>query len=135
MKASIPRREIAFLVVGATNLLIGLALFALLLHLFGDRMHYLGILGLTYAISITSAFALYRRFVFKVKHQVLVDFVRFCIVQMGGVVVNGVALPLFVEAFGLPVLPAQIVSLGIVVVMNYVGHRWFSFRRKHPHDH
>lgn len=134
MRALLRRREVAFLMVGAFNMAIGLGLFAVLLHFFGDRMHYLAILGLTYALSITSAFFMHRRFVFKVKSQVLVDFVRFCIVQLGAVILNAVVLPILVEAFDLPVFPAQVVSLGIVVVLSYLGHLWFSFHRKATPD-
>lgn len=134
MRAALQRREVAFLVVGALNMAIGLSLFAALLYFFGDRLHYLTILALTYALSITSAFVMHRRFVFKVRNQVLVDFVRFCIVQLGAVGLNAVALPVLVEAVGLPVLPAQVVSLGIVVVLSYAGHLWFSFHRKAAPD-
>jgi putative flippase GtrA len=134
MRRLLQRREVAFLVVGAFNMAIGLGLFAVLLHFLGDRMHYLAVLGLTYALSITSAFVMHRRFVFKVKSQVLVDFVRFCIVQLGAVVLNALVLPLLVEAAGLPVLPAQVLSLGIVVVLSYAGHLWFSFHRRATPD-
>jgi len=134
VRTLLQRREFAFLVVGAFNMAIGLSLFAALLHFLGDQMHYLAILGLTYALSIASAFFMHRRFVFKVKSHVLVDFVRFCIVQLGAVALNAVVLPILVEAFGLPVFPAQVVSLGIVVVLSYLGHLWFSFRRKTPLD-
>jgi putative flippase GtrA len=130
VRTLLQRREFAFLVVGAFNMALGLSLFAVLLYVLGDQMHYLGVLGLTYALSIASAFFMHRRFVFKVKNQVLVDFVRFCIVQLGAVALNAVVLPILVEAFGLPVFPAQVVSLGIVVVLSYLGHLWFSFHRK-----
>ena len=42
---------------------------------------------------------------------------------------NAVLLPLLVEVVHLPVLPAQVLALGLVVVTSYFGHALISFRR------
>lgn len=134
MRALIQRREFAFLVVGGINLVIAIVLFAALLHTVGAYVHYMVVLALTYVLSISSAFYLQRRFVFKVRHQWITDFVRFCLVQSVGAGLNAVLLPLLVEVAHVPVLPAQVVALGLVALYSYFGHLFFSFRRTEPAD-
>jgi putative flippase GtrA len=123
------RREFAFLLVGAINTAVGLAAFAALFSLWGDTLHYMGALVLAYAIGILVAFVLHRRFVFHVQGNVVVDFLRFTAVQGLSFAINAVALPILVEIAGLPVLPAQVLAMGLVVVSSYFGHLLFSFRR------
>lgn len=117
------------MVVGGINTLVGLASFWLLFHYFGATLHYMGALVGAYAIAIMGAFLLHRRFVFKVRGQFFVDLVRFTLVQLGALGLNALLLPLFVEGVGVPVIPAQVLSLVLVVMGSYVGHLAFSFRR------
>lgn len=123
------RREVAFLLVGATNTLLGLAVFTVLYYTWGGTLHYLGSLVLAYAVGILVGFVLHRRLVFRVEGNVLMDFVRFTSVQATSLALNTALLPALVEIVGLPVLPAQVISLAIVVVASYFGHLLFSFRR------
>lgn len=123
------RREVLFLIVGGTNTLLGLAVFALLYSLWGDTLHYLGALVLAYAVGIAVGFTLQRRFVFRVEGNVLLDLLRYTGVQCVALALNSAVLPVLVEAAGVPVLPAQVVSLVVVVVATYFGHLLFSFRR------
>jgi putative flippase GtrA len=123
------RRELAFMLVGGLNTGLGLAVFAVLFALFGDRLHYLGALVLAYAIAMTVAFVLHRRFVFHVRGRVLLDFVRFVTVQAGSFGLNALLLTGFVELLHAPVLPAQAVALGLTVCCSYFAHLLFSFRR------
>ncbi|MEX0429643.1 GtrA family protein [Nocardioides sp. DS6] len=131
--ALLRRREVAFLLVGGTNTLLGLAAFTALYYLWGDTLHYLGSLVLAYAVGIIVGFVLHRRFVFRVEGNVLVDLLRFTSVQVTSLALNAALLPLMVEVVHLPVVPAQVVSLALVVVASYFGHLLFSFRR--PADH
>ncbi len=127
--ALLRRRELAFMLVGGLNTALGLAVFAVLFALFGDRLHYLGALVLAYAIAMTVAFVLHRRFVFHVRGRVLLDFVRFVTVQAGSFGLNALLLTGFVELLHAPVLPAQAVALGLTVCCSYFAHLLFSFRR------
>jgi putative flippase GtrA len=129
------RREAAFLVVGGINTAVGLAAFALFEWWLGDVAPYLVNLLLAYGVGIAVGFFLHRRFVFQVRGNVLVDLVRYCGVQAGAFALNAAILPLLVEVVGLPVLPAQVLSLGTVVVASWFGHSLVSFRRpagQHP---
>jgi len=129
--ALLRRREIAFLLVGGTNTLLGLAVFTALYYTWGGTLHYLGALVLAYAVGIVVGFVLHRRLVFRVEGNLLVDFLRFTGVQATSLALNAVLLPILVEVFHLPVVPAQVLSLAIVVCASYFAHLMFSFRRPH----
>jgi len=126
-----PLREqgLRFLIVGAFNTVFGFALFALLLHLAGDRVHYLVVLFVATIGAVLMAFAAYRTFVFRVRGHLLRDLARFSVVYVVAFAANAVALPVLVEVFGVPVLPAQAVFLVVTVASSFLAHRSFSFRR------
>lgn len=130
IRATWARREIRFLVVGGFNTLFGLFLFAASHLVLGDDVPYLVLLVPTYGIGVPVAFTMQRMFVFDAHGgSVLVDFARFTLVQLTSIGLNAVLLVLFVEVLALPVLPAQALTLAVIVVMTYFGHLLFSFRR------
>ena len=118
-----------FLLVGAFNTAFGFLLFAVMLHLAGDSVHYLVVLVLAMIIAVLVAFTAYRAFVFWVRGHVLRDLGRFSLVYVGVLAANVIALPLLVEVAGLPVLTAQALIVAGTVVANFLLHRSFSFRR------
>ncbi|AOO83471.1 GtrA family protein [Bosea vaviloviae] len=52
---------------------------------------------------------------------------RFALIAAGGFVLTGVLMQLFVGKLGLPYLPMQLVTTGIVMVFSFLGHKFFSF--------
>lgn len=123
------RREVAFLIVGGINTAVGLGAFALFEWWLGDVVPYLAALVLAYAVGIAVAFVLHRRFVFRVRGNVLVDLVRFTGVQAGAFFLNAVILTVLVEVAGMQTVVAQVPSLAIVATASYFGHLLVSFRR------
>lgn len=125
-------QRLRFLAVGATNTVVGYVLFLVLNEwVFGGLpFGYLLSLVVSYAIAIVMAFVLYRRFVFIVRGNVLVDFVRFVGVYLVSLGINLVVLPLLVEVVHLPPFLAQAIILVVTTVVSYLGHRYFSFRRR-----
>jgi putative flippase GtrA len=124
------RREIRFLVIGGTNTVLGLGLFASFHALLGDDVPYLALLAPTYAVSIPIAFALQRTFVFDAEGgNWMVDLARYTFVQLSSIGLNALLLVAFVEWLDLPVLLAQTVTIAVIVVVTYFSHLMFSFRR------
>jgi putative flippase GtrA len=119
-------QRVTYLLVGGLNTALGLGVFVLL-YLVG--LPYLVALALAYALVLPVGFALQRRFVFKVTGTVVADFLRYCTVQSAAFAMNVVFLPALVEVLGAPVVPAQVVSLALVVVGSYLLHRSFTFKR------
>lgn len=134
-------RRVRFLIVGGLNTVIGFGLFVGFHHVFGnDFLGYMSALVLANALAMIVAFTLHRRFVFEVRGQVLLDLARFVTVNLGMLGTNAVLLPFLVEVVGLPVVPAQVVATVGIVVVSYLGHSLFSFRRPadvltHDEDH
>lgn len=122
-----------FLVVGGINVVQGIGWFALFHPLLGDQIPYLAVLVLVYAVSIPIGFVLYRTLVFQVAGQWLTDLARFTLVQAMAFLINLGSLPFFHEVLGVPLLIAQALSIGVILVFNYTGHLYFSFRRQHRH--
>lgn len=52
---------------------------------------------------------------------------RFALIAAGGFVLTGILMHLFVARAGLPYLPMQLVTTGIVMVFSFLGHKFFSF--------
>jgi putative flippase GtrA len=128
IRTLLAREQVRFLLVGGVNTLVGYGFFALFLTFAG----YLVSLYLSYAVAVSVAFVLHRRFTFRVSGNVVVDFVRFVGVYVISLAVNTVVLPLLVEVAGLHPLGAQAIALLITTLISYVGHKWFSFRRSTP---
>lgn len=129
-------RRVAFLLVGGFNTAFAFALFVAFEVTIG---RYLDVavnriagslvpLFLSYAIAITVAFVLYRRFVFRVRGHVARDFLRFVSVYILTISVNAVLLPVAVE-FGVHRILAQLLIVVLAALMSYFGHRNFSFSR------
>ena len=52
---------------------------------------------------------------------------RFALIAAGGFALTGVLMHLFVTRLGLPYLPMQLVTTGLVMVFSFLGHKFFSF--------
>lgn len=122
-------QRVAFLIVGGINTMLGLGLFVVFQLTLGHRVGYLGSLVLAYAVALAVAFFLHRRFVFRVRGHIVRDYVRFVLVNLGAFGTNAVLLTAFAELTRLPVIPAQVLALGLTTVLSFFGHRFFSFRR------
>ena len=123
-------QRVAFLLVGAFNTAFAFAVFSALQLTLGRVVHYLVVLTVSHTIGVFEAFILYRRRVFKVEGNFLVDLLRFESVNIGTLITNAVLLPLLVEGASLPVIPAQAVVVGANAVISFFGHKHFSFRRR-----
>lgn len=124
-----------YLVVGGFNFFFGFGVFVALQLAFGDVLGYVVVFCLAWLINVTEAFILNRLFVFKVRGHVLRDFLRFCLVQASGAVLNLIGLVIAVDGFGMEVLVAQIFLFPTVVVLTFLGHKLFSFHRQPDRAH
>ena len=52
---------------------------------------------------------------------------RFAVIAAGGFVLTWLLMHLFVARLGLPYLPMQLVTTGLVMVFSFLGHKSFSF--------
>jgi putative flippase GtrA len=129
MRAVGASRGFRYVAVGGFNTLFGLAVFAGLLTLFGDSLHYLVILLVSHVIAVLTAFALHRSLVFRVRKHFWRDLYRFWSVYLVALGANLVCLPLSVELLHLSPLLAQALIITITALVSYVAHARFSFAR------
>jgi len=129
-------QRVAFLLVGSVNTAVGFGLFvAFDLTIgravdarFNEVAGSLVTLVCSHVIAVLIAFALYRKFVFKVTGHLLRDLARFETVYLTALGINAVLLPVLVGA-GVGRILAQAGITLALTVLSYVGHRRFSFRR------
>ncbi len=75
----------------------------------------------------TVSYSLNRRHVFRTKlpHEAAVA--RFTLVAAVGFGLTYIFMSLFVHAAGIPYLPAQVATTGIVLLWNFAAHRMWTF--------
>lgn len=123
-------QRVLFLLVGGANTAFSTALFAGLVLLLGPSVPSVASLGIAWVVSLVLVFFVYRRLVFRVTGNGWRDFLRFTSVNVGSLLLNMGALALLADVLGLPAIPTQIAITVLVVIFNYVGHKFFSFRRR-----
>ncbi|WP_249358816.1 GtrA family protein [Nocardia cyriacigeorgica] len=124
------RQELAFAIVGGFNTVLGIVLTVAWLAILGDGVPPSVAVVAAYCVSVVVAFVLHRTLVFRVRGQLLRDFLAFVAVNSGGLVMNVVLLELAVTVLGFPEKPAAVVVMGFVAVVSFFGHRHISFRRR-----
>jgi putative flippase GtrA len=121
--------RVAFLVVGGLNTAFSTALF-IAVAWFYPHLPSPVVLSIAFVVSLVAVFFVYRKLVFKVKGYFWLDLGRFTLVNLTMFFTNMALLFLAHEILGYPKIPAQVAITGLTVIINYFGHKYFSFRRK-----
>lgn len=121
--------RLRFIVAGAVNTGFGFGCFVVYQQLIGVHWGYMWTLLLAHCTSVLFAFVTHRSLVFRVTGNLLRDLWRFESVYLVTLGLNAVLLPLLVEVGGLPVIIAQAAITVANVVVSWLGHSRFSFRR------
>lgn len=124
---SINPRTVRYLLIGFYNTVVGYLLFVLVNYILGNVAHYLVILGVSFILSLTHAYIGQRCIVFRSTSPWWREYFRFFLVNLVGMAGNALLLVLFVES-GVELMVAQAISVLVVTVLSYFGHRFFSFR-------
>lgn len=124
--------RVRFVIVGGFNTVVGYGIFVLVQLTIGKHTSYLLSLYVATFLGTIVAFVGHRRFTFRLagRHRLVADFFRFASVNIVALVINTIALPLLVEFGGLNPLLAQALIVTITTLVSYVGHKFFSFRRR-----
>ena len=122
------REQLLYLAGGAWNTLFGYGVWALLQYLLYPRVNYLVIVVLSYPIAIANAYVCYRYIVFRSHGSVLRELPRFSSVYVLTMVANLAALPILVRVLPLNLYAIQALFTMVVVILSYLGHKFFSFR-------
>lgn len=129
MRGLFADQRFLFLLVGGINTAFSTAMFAVLVLALGPDVPSFVSLGISWIVSLVLVFIAYRTWVFKVRGNVLLDFIRFAGTNVVALLINMVSLTLLSDVLGYPVIPVQIGIVLVVTVFNYFGHKHVSFRR------
>lgn len=126
---------IRFLMVGVANTIVGVGITLLLLHLL--HMNYWWSTFIGNSVGILVSFYLNRSFTFRNKEQAWKTFPRFLAVTLlSYFLAYGIGLAAAKKLFLYLPLPAQwmesgavLFGAGLYTLLNYAGHRLFTFQR------
>lgn len=129
-------QRVAYVLVGGLNTVVGYGVFVACSVTVGDAADdRFGVvtgtvvtLAIAHLLSVLFAFVMQRRLVFRVRGHVLRDLLRFESVYLTSLGINAAALIALVK-LGVDRIPAQAIVFLPTLILNYLGHRYFSFRR------
>ena len=87
------------------------------------------VLSIAFVVSLVAVFFVYRKLVFRVRGHFWLDLGRFTLVNLTMFFTNMALLLVAHEVLGYPQIPSQIAITCVTVIINYFGHKYFSFRR------
>jgi len=129
-KVAIPRlfrQLIAFIGVGAVATAVDYAVFLGVFFFFGIDPILAALAG--YAAGGVISYSLTRKHVFKSERSHRSAVLRFMAVMAGGFLLTGYAMRIFVDGLQLAPIVARILTFGVVLVFNFLTHRFFTFGR------
>ncbi|HEY1540344.1 MAG TPA: GtrA family protein [Solirubrobacteraceae bacterium] len=114
-----------FAVVGASNTVLTLAVYTLLLW---AGLPYIEAFAPAFAAGAVSGYTLNRLWTFDVAAARSRGLMRYASVQLAGLALNAVLLIAFVELLGMQRLMAQVVAVGCVSLLTFAASRRWVFR-------
>ena len=121
-------QKLHYLLIGGWNTAFGYGVFiALYYGTARFNIHYVVVLVLSQIINVTSAYFLYKRFVFKTKGNLIREYCRFCTFYWLSFAANLILLPASVELLGLNPVISQGLLIIITAVTSYLWHANYTF--------
>jgi putative flippase GtrA len=120
---------VKFGIVGVSNTLLSLAIYTILLKLFG--VWYVAASGIGFTIGAVNGFLLNRRWTFEGHVGDAFTPVRWGVVQGSGLLLDLALIYVCVQDLHLDKLVAQGVATAVVVVITFAANRAWTFRTEH----
>ena len=122
-------KKIRFLIAGAVNTAVGLAVYPLLYLIFEPMgMGYIQVLIIAQVLCISFSFASNKYFVFKTKGNLKKEYLKFFAFHGFYFALNLVCLPLLVESLKINPIISQTGFAIAVIVTSYFWHNSVTFR-------
>ena len=125
--------KLHYLLVGGWNTIFGYGVFVALHYVTAPiHIHYEVVLILSQIISVTSAYLLYKKFVFRTKGHYFQEYCRFWAFYWLSLLANVMLLPLLVEVLHQDLILSQALLIVVSAATSYFwhAHHTFSFARK-----
>jgi putative flippase GtrA len=128
--------KISFLIVGGINTLWGFTVFVVIDYFLSETNLFVQepvlsatiTLLIAHAISSTSAFFLYKKYVFRVRYDSFRQYLKFQAVYTVPLTINFFVLPVLVF-FGMDAVLAQFMIVISNAFISFFGHKHYSFKR------
>lgn len=114
-----------FIFIGILNVITSFAVYFILLYL---NIFYIFALLISQIIAVIQSFILNKKWTFKSKGNGKIEGLRFISVYGVTFLINILLLALFVEILNLNPKIGQVFAFCIVAIMNFIGHKYWSFR-------
>jgi putative flippase GtrA len=116
-----------FSIVGASGYVVNLAVFSTLV--LGAGIHHIPAATASFLVAVTNNYTWNRLWTFRgSRGHVAYQGFRFLIVAVCALVANLVVLEALIS-FGVPEIPAQATAIVLVMPLNFIGNKLWSFRR------
>jgi putative flippase GtrA len=118
---------VRFGLVGGVGFVVNLLVYALCVHSLGIDYRVAAVLA--WLVAVMNNFVLNRHWTFDAREgRVHFQALRFFVVSLVALVFSLLLLTLFVEALGVPKLPAQALAVAGSMPLNFLGNKLWSFR-------
>jgi len=123
------REKIRYLLVGGFNTLVGYFIGIAIYKALGSNLGIIWVGIISNIFSITVSFLSYKTLVFKTKGMWLTEYMKSYMIYGGIAVISILFLWLFVEKMNISIWLSQALVIGVTVIISYLGHSRFTFRR------
>jgi putative flippase GtrA len=127
--------KLRFLVVGMWNTGLSLGVLWLLDRYIpydrGSVIQKQLILTANWVIAVTQNFFTFKLLVFRTKGHWLAEYVRMYVTYAGTFVVQSLMVQALSAYFGLSVFWANLPTVLVVMILSYLGHKYFTFSSRH----
>lgn len=127
--SEIKSQSIRYIITGVWNTVFGILVYALLIKLLGEN-HYILLAVVSNIISITNAYICYKLFVFKTKGNILKEYLKCYVVYGLSMLLGLLLLYVLVDIAGLNPVIANVISVLLLTIVSFIGHRYYSFKNK-----
>ena len=120
-------RELRFVIIGGLNTLFGTAVYALLYYMFRGMWSVTYIYLFATAIAILEGFITHKYLVWKSSGPWQSEMKKFFSVNTLFVIINVVAIEIFVKGMGFNPILIQVLTSGATTFASYFIHRFWTF--------
>lgn len=127
------RQFLKFCIVGTISMFVDIGLYTLCTRLFG--LHYLLANLISFVVALANSYTLNRKFTFGSTHKKIgVQFTKYLMVYVIGLGLSETFLFIFINKFEIYDLIAKPLVIGIVLIWNFTGSKFFIFDRDAKKD-
>ena len=117
-----------FALIGTMGMIVNLIFLYILTDL--AKVYYLASAIFAFLIALIHNYLLNKTFTFKenIKHKFFSKFLQFSLVSSAALIINLIILYTLTEIFGIYYLISQVIAIGFVFILNFLGNKFWTFK-------